>query len=184
MMICGAIGFYLGIDTPPLEFDANQPNRKVDSAELFSAVGTFLAAMTALYIGRHYCASRESAHLLDHTNHVGLGDWLDDANYCRSHCTYSCVTPIHSIAPRSSFDPSMASGITLTKPPLRTLGDWPISGLGKRRVELVPCHFYDDPGAQCTKSHVESPWESTFGLVRRVQSTRSRYCGAPRYSWT
>jgi hypothetical protein len=33
---------------PPLEFDANQPNRKVDSAELFSAVGTFLAAMTAL----------------------------------------------------------------------------------------------------------------------------------------
>jgi hypothetical protein len=48
MMICGAIGFYLGIDTPPLEFDANQPNRKVDSAELFSAVGTFLAAMTAL----------------------------------------------------------------------------------------------------------------------------------------
>ena len=48
MMICGAIGFYLGIDTPPLEFDANQPNLKVDSAELFSAVGTFLAAMTAL----------------------------------------------------------------------------------------------------------------------------------------
>jgi hypothetical protein len=54
MMIVGAIGFYLGIDTPPLVFHG--PNgalskgasgKKVDAAEFLSAVGTFLAALTA-----------------------------------------------------------------------------------------------------------------------------------------
>ncbi len=54
MMIAGAVGFYLGIDTPPLAFHA--PNGElskggsggeVDSAEFLSAVGTFLAALTA-----------------------------------------------------------------------------------------------------------------------------------------
>ena len=54
MMIGGAIGFYLGIDTPSLSFPA--PNAalskgssggKVDAAEFLSAVGTFLAALTA-----------------------------------------------------------------------------------------------------------------------------------------
>src|ERR1700716_2391552 len=54
MMIGGAVGFYLGIDTPPLAFHA--PNRepskgssagKIDSAEFLSAVGTFLAALSA-----------------------------------------------------------------------------------------------------------------------------------------
>ena len=54
MMISGAIGFYLGIDTPPLTFHGpdGQPEKggsggKVDSAEFLSAVGTFLAALTA-----------------------------------------------------------------------------------------------------------------------------------------
>lgn len=54
MMIGGAIGFYLGIDTPPLPFHALEdaplkdgPGGKVDSAELLSAVGTFLATLTA-----------------------------------------------------------------------------------------------------------------------------------------
>ena len=62
MMIGGAIGFYLGIDTPPLEFNANEPNRKVDSAELFSAAGTFLATMTALTsVG--IIVLRESPHI-------------------------------------------------------------------------------------------------------------------------
>jgi hypothetical protein len=44
MMIAGAVGFYLGIDTPP------QPSHvegKVDTPELLSAVGTFLAALAA-----------------------------------------------------------------------------------------------------------------------------------------
>jgi hypothetical protein len=54
MMIGGAVGFYLGIDTPPLAFRApsNESPKgrsigKIDSAELLSAVGTFLAALTA-----------------------------------------------------------------------------------------------------------------------------------------
>jgi hypothetical protein len=54
MMIGGAIGFYLGIDTPQLAFHG--PNDalskagsagKVDAAEFLSAVGTFLATLTA-----------------------------------------------------------------------------------------------------------------------------------------
>ena len=52
MMIGGAVGFYLGIDTPPLPFHADEPTKdnssaKIDSAEFLSAVGTFLAALTA-----------------------------------------------------------------------------------------------------------------------------------------
>src|ERR1700730_6651863 len=54
MMIGGAVGFYLGIDTPPLTFHApdGRPSKggssgKVDSAEFLSAVGTFLATLTA-----------------------------------------------------------------------------------------------------------------------------------------
>jgi hypothetical protein len=52
MMISGAIGFYLGIDTPPLPFHAEETRSrgglgKVDSAEFLSAVGTFFAALTA-----------------------------------------------------------------------------------------------------------------------------------------
>src|SRR5258705_1876455 len=51
MMIGGAVGFYLGIDTPPLPFSASngQPADgtwvgKIDTPELLSAIGTFLAA--------------------------------------------------------------------------------------------------------------------------------------------
>jgi hypothetical protein len=53
MMMGGAVGFYLGIDTPPLAFHApdGEPSGgfsdKVDSAEFLGAVGTFLAALTA-----------------------------------------------------------------------------------------------------------------------------------------
>jgi hypothetical protein len=54
MMIAGAIGFYLGIDTPPLTFHGSDggpvqggSGGKVDAAEFLSAVGTFLAALTA-----------------------------------------------------------------------------------------------------------------------------------------
>jgi hypothetical protein len=51
MMIGGAVGFYLGIDTPPLQEPKGGPasggGTKVDSADLLSAVGTFLAALTA-----------------------------------------------------------------------------------------------------------------------------------------
>lgn len=52
MMIVGAVGFYLGIDTPPLHFHEphEEPagsDRRIDAAEFLSAVGTFLAALAA-----------------------------------------------------------------------------------------------------------------------------------------
>jgi len=54
MMLVGALGFYLGIDTPPHRFQSvivNLPgdrfDGKVDLAELLTAVGTFLAAAAA-----------------------------------------------------------------------------------------------------------------------------------------
>jgi hypothetical protein len=54
MMIGGAVGFYLGIDTPPLPFHpaSGPPSNdgtggRIDSAELLSAVGTFLATLSA-----------------------------------------------------------------------------------------------------------------------------------------
>ena len=54
MMIGGAVGFYLGIDTPPLPFDASNGRPadggwvgRIDTPELLSAVGTFLAACAA-----------------------------------------------------------------------------------------------------------------------------------------
>src|SRR5207248_191793 len=51
MMIGGAVGFYLGIDTPPLPFQEHvQPSvgetsDKLDTAEFLSAAGTFLATV-------------------------------------------------------------------------------------------------------------------------------------------
>ncbi len=46
MMVAGAIGFYLGIDTPQLPFHG-EDDPKIDAAEFMSAVGTFLATLTA-----------------------------------------------------------------------------------------------------------------------------------------
>ncbi len=53
MMSGGAIGFYLGIDTPQIPFHPHEEGEEIslggqiDSAEFLSAVGTFLAALTA-----------------------------------------------------------------------------------------------------------------------------------------
>jgi hypothetical protein len=53
MMVGGAVGFYLGIDTPPLPFhDHGQPaegetSGKIDAAEFLTAAGTFLATVAA-----------------------------------------------------------------------------------------------------------------------------------------
>ncbi|MCA6113563.1 hypothetical protein J6524_01280 [Bradyrhizobium sp. WSM 1738] len=54
MMIGGAVGFYLGIDTPPLPGRATNARPddgawvgKIDTPELLSAIGTFLAAFSA-----------------------------------------------------------------------------------------------------------------------------------------
>jgi hypothetical protein len=54
MMTGGAIGFYLGIDTPPLAFQRpnGEPSKSgsvgtIDTSEFLSAVGTFLSTLTA-----------------------------------------------------------------------------------------------------------------------------------------
>lgn len=54
MMIAGAVGFYLGIDTPQIparNADETPPDGqwvgKIDTPDLLSAVGTFLAALSA-----------------------------------------------------------------------------------------------------------------------------------------
>src|SRR6201993_4794825 len=46
MMIAGAIAFYLGIDTPQLKFHGDD-DPKIDAAEFLTALGTFLATLTA-----------------------------------------------------------------------------------------------------------------------------------------
>ena len=46
MMIYGAIGFYLGIDTPQLPFD--DAHSHIDAAEFLSSAGTLCATLAAL----------------------------------------------------------------------------------------------------------------------------------------
>jgi hypothetical protein len=63
MMISGAIGFYLGIDTPPLAFHGpSGSGAKVDAAEFLSAVGTFLAALTA-FVSVNVIVFRANPHI-------------------------------------------------------------------------------------------------------------------------
>jgi hypothetical protein len=69
MMIGGAIGFYLGIDIPPLAFDGSGQEHssrdrggKVDAPELLSAVGTFLAAIAA-FASVCFIVIREDPHV-------------------------------------------------------------------------------------------------------------------------
>ena len=69
MMLSGAVGFYLGIDTPPLAFHApdGKPARGnsgggIDSAEFLSAAGTFLAALTA-FVSVSVIVLRQDPHL-------------------------------------------------------------------------------------------------------------------------
>ncbi|HET6839756.1 MAG TPA: hypothetical protein VFH41_08455 [Bradyrhizobium sp.] len=68
MMIAGAIGFYLGIDTPPLAFHGPNGNAsrtdlgRIDTTEFLSAVGTFLATLTA-FISVSVIVFREDPHI-------------------------------------------------------------------------------------------------------------------------
>ena len=65
MMIVGMIGFYLGIDTPPLVFkgaNGELSGGKIDSAEFLSAVGTFLATLTAV-VAVSLIVFRENPHI-------------------------------------------------------------------------------------------------------------------------
>jgi hypothetical protein len=66
MMVTGAVGFYLGIDTPPAPFhphDDADTISKVDSAEFLSAVGTFLAALSA-FSSVGIIVLRQETHIL------------------------------------------------------------------------------------------------------------------------
>ena len=49
MMIGGAVGFYLGIDTPALPFHpaSGGADGQIDTAEFLSALGTFLAGFSS-----------------------------------------------------------------------------------------------------------------------------------------
>jgi hypothetical protein len=69
MMLGGAIGFYLGIDTPPLAFHGpnGEPSKgvsggKIDTAEFLSAAGTFLATLTA-FVSVGVIVLREDPHI-------------------------------------------------------------------------------------------------------------------------
>jgi hypothetical protein len=80
MMLGGAIGFYLGIDTPPLPFKAisGQPSNgdwvgKIDTAEFLSAVGTFLAAFSAF--------ASVGVIVLRHDPHIAW-TWMIMAGWC------------------------------------------------------------------------------------------------------
>jgi hypothetical protein len=79
MMIVGAVGFYLGIDTPPLPLQDRdeEPDHgvfgKIDAAELLSAVGTFLAALTA-FLSVGVILLREAPHLI--LTSLVLAGWL------------------------------------------------------------------------------------------------------------
>ena len=68
-MIGGAIGFYLGIDTPPLAFHGpngelskGSSDGKVDTAEFLSAVGTFLATCMG-FLSVSVIVLRETPHM-------------------------------------------------------------------------------------------------------------------------
>jgi hypothetical protein len=64
MTVSGAVGFYLGIDTPPAPFRPHDDaiSSKVDSADFLSAVGTFLAALTA-FSSVGIIVLRQEAHI-------------------------------------------------------------------------------------------------------------------------
>jgi len=80
MMLGGAIGFYLGIDTPPRPFTAisgppatSDWVRRIDTPEFLSAVGTFLAAFSAF--------ASVGVIVLRHDPHIAWS-WMIMAGWC------------------------------------------------------------------------------------------------------
>jgi len=69
MMIAGAVGFYVGIDTPPLPFhpheelSAGGSGGGVDTAEFLTAAGTFCATLTA-FVSVGLIVLHADAHIL------------------------------------------------------------------------------------------------------------------------
>jgi hypothetical protein len=68
MMISGAVGFYLGIDTPPLPFHPkDEPAQaisgaRIDAPEFLTALGTFLATLAA-FISVGVIVLRDAPHI-------------------------------------------------------------------------------------------------------------------------
>ena len=62
MMLVGAAGYYIGIDTPQLAFDDDPEGTRTDTAEFLSAVGTFLATLTS-FVSVGVIVLRETPHL-------------------------------------------------------------------------------------------------------------------------
>ncbi|MGY8666263.1 hypothetical protein Q3C01_28480 [Bradyrhizobium sp. UFLA05-109] len=60
MMLLGAVGFYLGIDTPQLPFD--QAHEQIDAAEFLSSAGTLCASVTA-FVSVAVIVLRENPHI-------------------------------------------------------------------------------------------------------------------------
>jgi hypothetical protein len=68
MMVGGAVGFYLGIDTPQLAFNSANGGKgsstaRIDAAELLTAMGTFCAALTA-FASVGVIVLREEPHIV------------------------------------------------------------------------------------------------------------------------
>jgi hypothetical protein len=66
MMLAGAIGFYLGIDTPPRPFHPDEEGtpaaRNIDAPEFLTAFGTFLTTLTA-FVSVAIIILREPLHI-------------------------------------------------------------------------------------------------------------------------
>jgi len=71
MMIAGAVGFYLGIDTPQLPFD--DAHGRIDAAEFLSAAGTFCATLTA-FVSVGVIVLRENPQML--WTYLVLAGWV------------------------------------------------------------------------------------------------------------
>ena len=71
MMIAGAVGFYLGIDTPQLPFD--DAHGRIDAAEFLSSAGTFCATLTA-FVSVGVIVLRENPQML--WTYLVLAGWV------------------------------------------------------------------------------------------------------------
>ena len=69
MMLSGAAGFYLGIDTPPMHFHPLDPAAQqglhvgIDAPEFLTALGTFFATLAA-FVSVGVIVIRESPHVV------------------------------------------------------------------------------------------------------------------------
>jgi len=95
MMMGGAVGFYLGIDTPALPFHpANSPRSNVgtEAGNRFRGIpergGHVSRDVLGFCFGQRDCAPPRSAHRLDNSDHGGMGRWRGHASNRRSDCTH------------------------------------------------------------------------------------------------